>query len=311
MEIIIALRNKATKNSYVRTVVRFSRIAVLTLALPILLNLSLTGCSQSDTTIAPETEKASSAREAATVLNSDSFEGNKLAGFWSPELMTSTAGILSTEQQRIGNKSMRFSWKPSQADGTNKMLHSELATNPLVNGETERWYGYSSFMPSASMADDDQTAIISQWHGVADPGFEDSVPPLRIEIKSNQLQVVYSASSKPIVKLLQTPTSGKEIALGTASYDRWVDYVVHVKWDANGNTGVLEVWQDGILKVSEHNINIGYPQIRKPYWKVGLYCWTGKSKYTERVIYCDDVRIGDATAGYDAVKPGRSNNTAR
>lgn len=311
----IVLRNQIAKNSYVSAVVRFGRVAVLVLALPLLLNFSLSGCAQPDT-IAPvaasvNDEQHSAAREAASLLNSDSFENTRLSNFWRPELMTKTAGSISSEQQRVGKKSMRFGWKPSQADGTNKMLHSELATDPLVNGETERWHGYSSFMPSATMADDDQIAIVSQWHGVADPGFEDSVPPLRIEVKSNRLQLVYVASSKPIVKLLQTPTSHKEIDLGPVSYDRWVDYVVHVKWDSNGNTGVLQVWQDGVLKVNEQNINIGYPQIRKPYWKVGLYCWTGKSKHTERTIYCDEVRIGGASANYDAVKPGRSDNSAR
>jgi len=29
------------------------------------------------------------------------------------------------------------------------------------------------------------------------------------------------------------------------------------------------------------------------------------------VAYCDEVRIGDATANYNSVKPGRSNNSAR
>ncbi|MBC8154139.1 MAG: heparin lyase I family protein [Bacteroidetes bacterium] len=305
--------NTNHKQSSTQAFLACTRAAVLTLALPLLMNLSLTGCSPADTTITPETQTQthSPAREAATLINNDSFENNKLANFWSPELMTPTAGLITKEQTRAGKQAMRFSWKPTQADGTNKMLHSELATASPANGETERWYGYSSFMPSANMANDDQITIVSQWHGVADPGFSDSVPPLRFEVKSDQLQLVYVASSKPIVKLLQHPTSQKEIALGTVSYDRWVDYVVHVKWDANGKTGLLQVWQDGVLKVDDQNINIGYPQIQKPYWKVGLYCWTGKSRAAEKVIYCDEVRIGNATAGYDAVKPGRANNTAR
>lgn len=291
--------------------IRFSRTTILILGLSILSAFSLTSCSSTDDLVTPKTEVHSGAREAATVLNTDSFDDTKMGSFWYSELMTSTAGLLSAEQHRVGKKAMRFSWKASQADGTNKMLHSELATMYLTNGENERWYGYSSFMPSASMGNDANTVIVSQWHGVADPGYSDTVPPLRFELTSDKLQIVYTASSKPITQLMQTPTSQKIIPLGAALYNRWVDYVVHVKWDSNGSTGVLQVWQNGVLKVDDQKINIGYPQKNKPYWKVGLYCWTGKSRAAERTIYCDDVRIAGPNADYDSVKPGLGDGSAR
>ncbi len=277
-------------------------------------SLMLTSCAKVDT-IAPAavaTEEHSSAREDASLLNNDSFDNTKLANFWRSELWTPTAGTFSNEQQRVGNKSMRFSWKPAQYDGTNTSMHSEILTKPLTNGETERWYGYSSYLPSASMANDTEPVIISQWHGVPNDGVSHTVPPMAFTLEAgNKLTLTYRASSNPIVKVLQHPTSQKIIDLGTASYDKWVDYVVHVKWDATGKTGVLQVWQDGVLKVNEQNISIGYPELQQPYWKVGLYAWTGKSTHTERVAYCDEVRIGDATANYNSVKPGRSNNSAR
>ncbi|PRY43033.1 polysaccharide lyase-like protein [Spirosoma oryzae] len=277
-------------------------------------SLMLASCAKVDT-IAPAattTEEHSSAREDASLLNSDSFDNTKLANFWHKELWTPTAGVLSTEQQRVGSKSMRFSWKPAQYDGTNTTLHSELASQSLINGETERWYGYSTYLPSASMANDTEPVIISQWHGVPNDGVSHTVPPMAITLEAaNKLTLVYRASSNPIVKVMQHPTSQKIIDLGTASYDKWVDYVVHVKWDATGKTGVLQVWQDGVLKVNEQNISIGYPELQQPYWKVGLYAWTGKSTHSERVAFCDEVRIGGATANYDSVKPGRGNNSAR
>ena len=119
------------------------------------------------------------------------------------------------------------------------------------------------------------------------------------------------ASSKPIVTLLQNPTSQKIIDLGPVTYDAWVDYVVHVKWDSNGNTGILQLWQNGKLIINDQKINIGYPQKSKPYWKVGLYCWTGKARAAEKVMYVDEVRMGYATATYNDMKPGLGNNTAR
>lgn len=277
-------------------------------------SLMLASCAKVDTIapVATTTEEHSSAREDASLLNNDSFDDAKIGSFWGAELRTPTAGLSSNEQVRVGNKSMRFSWKPAQYDGTNNSMHSELLTKPLPVGETERWYGYSAYMPAASMANDSEPVIVSQWHGVPDPGFSDTVPPVAIYLNpDNKLTLVYRASSKPIEKLLQKPTSQKFIDLGQASFDQWVDYVVHVKWDPTSNTGVLQVWQNGVLKVNEQGISIGYPQINKPYWKVGLYAWTGNSSHTERVMYCDEVRIGGATATYNSVKPGRSNNSAR
>ncbi|UFH56349.1 polysaccharide lyase [Spirosoma sp. KNUC1025] len=271
--------------------------------------LSLSSCTDSDT-ISPENITTAAAREDGSLLNIDTFEGSTFASFWWAQLWTKTAGYVSEEQHRAGKQAMRISWKPSQMNGTNDMLHSELLTRALPEGETERWYGYSSYFPAASMANDDQIAIVSQWHGTADPGFSDTVPPLCIEVQSNHLYLAYAASNKPIVKLLQSPTSSKRVDLGLAQFDRWVDYVVHVKWAPDGNTGQLQVWQNGTLILNEQNINIGYPQINKPYWKIGLYCWMGKNTYPEKVVYYDEVRIGGPTANYDVVKPGRDNGTA-
>ncbi|GAB4024761.1 polysaccharide lyase [Spirosoma koreense] len=272
--------------------------------------LSLSSCTQADT-IAPEKISQAAVREDASILYSDDFEGNKMASFWYAELWTPTSGVLTSENKRAGRKSFRISWLASMVDGTNKMMHAELGTKPLVEGETERWYGYSSYLPASSMANDDQIAIISQWHAVPDEGQEHTVPPLRIEVQSNRLRLAYTASNKPILKLAQAPTTDKKIDLGPALFDQWVDYVVHVKWSPTGEAGQVQVWQNGILVVNEQNINIGYPEKLNPYWKCGLYCWMGKDTYPEKVVYYDEVRIGGATAGYDAVKPGRSDGTAK
>ncbi len=304
---------KSTTNTNFNLFYSFLRLVVLTSLLPLFLSLS--SCSQPDT-IAPTAVVETGAEEArlmaSGILNSDNFENKKFGSFWIPELRTATAGQLTTEQHRTGKQAMRFGWKPSQYNGTNPSMHSELATSPLTNGETERWYGYSIYMPEDAMANDNETIIFSQWHGIADPGFEDTIPPLAFYLEGhNQIKAYYRASDKPIKTLLQQPTSQKILRLGTATYNKWVDYVVHVKWDAAGKTGVLQIWQDGVLKADEQNISIGYPQQRKPYWKAGIYAWTGKSKYNERVLYYDDVRIGGPSANYNVVKPGQSDNTAR
>jgi len=212
---------------------------------------------------------------------------------------------MTKEQIRSGQQAMRFSFQKDKYDGNNQSAHTELATAPLPEGEDERWYGYSVYMPSAAMANDPEPLIFSQWHGYPDDGVSHTVPPLCFTLKGdNDVELAYTASSKPITKVMQTPTSSKVTIVGKAQYDQWVDYVVHVKWDPTGKEGVLQVWMNGVLKVDEHNIAIGYPEKRKPYWKIGVYCWSGKSKYNERVLYYDETRVGDAASSYEAVRPG-------
>jgi hypothetical protein len=297
--------------TYIQVTNRFVRLTVFATIFPLFFNLSLSSCSPSDT-ISPDSDAHSSAREAASILNVDGFENSSQASFWLSELWTKDAGKVSSEQHRAGKQSMRFSWTPNQADGTNKMLHSELATRPLDIGETERWYGYSIYMPKSTMADDPESVILNQWHGFADPGAEDTYPPLLFTLEANNIiKVCYRSSDQPIKTLKQMFTKEKIIRLGTATFDQWVDYVVHVKWDPSGNTGILQVWKDGALVVNEQNISIGYLQQRKPYWKIGIYSWTGKSKLSERIVYYDEARIGGPLANYDAVKPGRNDNSAK
>lgn len=298
-----------TNNSYLT--LRHQRQSFAVLSFLISSVLSLSSCTKMDS-INPKGVIQTTVLEAADLLNLDTFEGTTFAPFWwGAQIWIKSGGYVSTEQHRLGKQSMRISWKPSQMDGTNTMLHAELLTRALPEGENERWYGYSSYFPSSSMSNDDQVAIVSQWHGSPDPGSPDTVPPLCIEIQSNHLHLAYTASSKPIIKPMQSPTSGKQVDLGAVKFDQWNDYVVHVKWAPDGNTGQLQVWQNGELIMDEQNINIGYPDINKPYWKVGLYCWMGKDTYPEKVVYLDEVRIGGPKASYDDVKPGRSDGTAK
>jgi hypothetical protein len=111
------------------------------------------------------------------LLYTDSFEGDSIAPFWYKELWGRKAGYISTKHKRAGKQAICVSWKSDQVDGTNKMLHSELATRPIQPNELpERWYGYSSYMPSASMANDSKPVIISQWHAAPDKGEAHTVP---------------------------------------------------------------------------------------------------------------------------------------
>lgn len=98
--------------------------------------------------------------------------------------------------------------------------------------------------------------------------------------------------------------------VAVADRGAWVDWVVRVKW-STGHDGQLEVWKDGarVLRDAGPNCyNDGDDQA--PYFKFGLYKWPwlasaelAPSDVSQRRLYFDEIRIGDATAGFDAVSP--------
>jgi hypothetical protein len=91
----------------------------------------------------------------------------------------------------------------------------------------------------------------------------------------------------------------------------WNDWVLHIKVSA-GNDGLVELWKDGVKVLSNTGQNYaavdgcGKP-MKAPYVKFGIHKsdWkNGNTDSTRREIHIDQVRIGNATAGYGGVKPG-------
>ena len=86
----------------------------------------------------------------------------------------------------------------------------------------------------------------------------------------------------------------------------WNSFVVHIKWDATGNNGLLEVWHDG-KHHSWDKINIGFNDVLKPYLKFGQYNWECKTDGMKtKVSYHDNVTIsvGSEANFCDVVPPG-------
>jgi|GEM_PF-6782589 len=60
-------------------------MATVILALTLFVSVSLSSCSQKDTTIAPEQPVVTAVQESANVLNNDAFESAKGSSFWGKE----------------------------------------------------------------------------------------------------------------------------------------------------------------------------------------------------------------------------------
>jgi hypothetical protein len=85
--------------------------------------------------------------------------------------------------------------------------------------------------------------------------------------------------------------------LGGLTTGRWVDFVVHVRW-ASDPTGTLEVWRDGVRKISIRGVRTWYESgLDRVKPALGYY----RSDYPQTaVLYLDAFKIGPS---YVSVAP--------
>src|SRR5690606_19776500 len=100
---------------------------------------------------------------------------------------------------------------------------------------------------------------------------------------------------------------GKEyIDLGRVVKDVWHQYVFHIK-HATGSGGFVDVWQNGEKVISKTGKSSD--SAIQPNWKLGIYkpTWEKRSTSTsKRIIYYDNVKIGNRNASYEEMLPSRS-----
>jgi hypothetical protein len=116
----------------------------------------------------------------------------------------------------------------------------------------------------------------------------DGAPPLSLNVEDGQYQVEGGAGH---------PDGPKPFALpiGAASTDRWVDWVLHVRFSTDPLVGFVEVWRDGELVLPRFAPESGtlYPGTGD---RAGSYVKTGPYRnpkiVTPATMYIDDWRIG-------------------
>lgn len=87
--------------------------------------------------------------------------------------------------------------------------------------------------------------------------------------------------------------------------DRWSDFVMNVRPSSDPNRGFVRIWLDGTLYVDEQ-IALMRPGVNAMgAWKIGLY--VGDPGHGERLIYTDELRVGNADSSFAEVSPQDSN----
>lgn len=192
--------------------------------------------------------------------------------------------------------------KDRATDGTNSLRLEVRATDPMTSGSirselvqpadnigTERWYGFNMFLQNWS--DDSAGEHVFQWH----PSNATGVATAALWTSGGRYMFVTNNSGGNVGNIYND--------LGPIVSNQWVSWVIHVKWE-DDNTGIMQVWKDGSLVIDKSNIKTAPPE--GVYFKLGInkFGWGIQPSSTkERVLYFDEVRIGDENADYDTVKP--------
>lgn len=230
-----------------------------------------------------------------TILYFEDAEGpaDPFSTYVNQQIETAYGLTASTEQFYNGTKSVRFELRdtdPMNNNGTRAEV--SFPTQDDLN----RWYSFAVYFPSVDYEYDDEDELINQWHqggGVT--------PSITLGTKIDKYRL--------IVK--ETPFAKQTYDLGAIIKDQWNTFVFHIK-HSSATDGLLELWLNGEKVVSRTGINmyeLTSGQFYSPKWKLGVYksAWNGTNTtlVSKRVLYYDDVRLGDENATYSQMAPSQ------
>ena len=220
---------------------------------------------------------------------------------WVQEFATEESFELVSNIKREGVSSGRFQLNKNDPDIAYSKRAEMSQRKEIV--QPEGWYGFSNFFPS-SYTSDPTPEIVAQWHDLPDFGEEtDRSNSNSIMVENGKLiwQVRWDTR---FLMPDNIPEGLLNIVIGDVPKNKWIDWVVHIKY-SHTNTGILEVWMDGEKVIDRQNMPNSYNDKAYPFFKFGIYKWKWGTATSQRVIYYDEVRVGDENSSYDKVNPGR------
>lgn len=187
---------------------------------------------------------------------------------------------------------------------------SELFSPTTDTGalSNDRWYGFRIFIPQDWQADPNSSDIITQWHEYPDFDLGEGwrSPPLYLRARGDNFEVLTRWDSRPKT-LKNTPEGSATLWQGAYKRGQWSEIVFHTKFSYKSD-GLTEMWLDGKKAFSHKGPNY-YNDAQGPYFKTGIYKadwkWSpSKSSVNNaRVLYVDEVRVGNENASYTDVAP--------
>jgi hypothetical protein len=148
------------------------------------------------------------------------------------------------------------------------------------------WYSFAVYFPSDGYEYDDKREAINQW-------YQDGSPATSLRTEEDRI----------ILETGNEQDTRKEIDIGAITKDEWHTFVFHFI-HSHGSDGLIEVWHNGNKTITRTGGNM-YDDIL-PKWKIGLYkssFKSGTSDVNKRIIFFDNIRVGNEKATFDEMKP--------
>ncbi|HSM63010.1 MAG TPA: heparin lyase I family protein [Gillisia sp.] len=265
--------------------------------------------NQSDSPVSPESlnleSVPSSDRNTDNLILSELFENPNLD--YNPDLSDfyveyAAARSFQLEENitRAGNSAGRFEINKNDPKvwGGNRTEFAQVTNTTMGEG----WYGFSQYFPE-NYTTENLEELVGQWHDIPDEGETAGRSPSNaISTGNGHLKWATRWDSRSIQT--NNITEGYfEKDLGVIPKGKWINWVVHIKF-SHTNTGIVEVWMDGVKVIDRQNMPNCFNDAIFPYFKFGVYRWEWDTAVTQRVIYFDEVRVGNENSSYDEVKPG-------
>ena len=268
---------------------------------PLLIGLVTVSCEQKDVEeVAPmaSAETTASATAAGVILE-ELFEGsNPLSQTLVMDRATGTSYARTYVNSPVfqGNKSARFELRVTDAEfggGT----RTDFAFQPATG--KDRWYSFAAYFPADAWQHDNSHEVIAQWHAFPDEDLGEGwrTPATKMITYKDRLRFDVGYNTNRVNTFYE---GEKQYDLGQIPKNSWQEFVVHIV-HSYGSDGLVEVWQNG-KKVVEHRGGNMFNDARLPYLKLGIYKadWNGNNTtdVTKRVLYLDNVRLGDEKASF-------------
>ena len=167
------------------------------------------------------------------------------------------------------------------------------------------WYSFAAYFPADEFVKDTEREIISQWYQRADKhlGEKSSSPATALRIKNDRF-VLDTGFNADLVSDGVQEGSKKKLDLGEVTKNTWHEFVFHFVHSYEED-GLIEVWHNG-EKVITHRGGNMYNNAVLPKWKIGLYkaaFKSGASTLPNRVVYFDNIKVGNERASYEEMAP--------
>lgn len=197
-----------------------------------------------------------------------------------------------------GADSLRFELRKDEAwlNRETPTLRSEVATKEFVPMGSERWYGFSLFMPKDFPIEKNRL-VLAQWWALTKKylGEVNRSPILQLRFSEGILKVLMRRYPDRIVTdaekyIEESLYQDRKFELG-----RWHDFIFHVKW-SHDTDGFIEAWLAGKKVIDFEGMTENQDDVG-PTFKFGLYRDASDKTY---VSYVRNVRVGQT---YESVDP--------